>query len=382
LTLRGTYNEAFHAPALYELFTSQFHDTVPVDDPATVLPGDLLGRTPGTPLTPPGTRIKETLGGTPNLRPETAYEWTYGAVVTPGKWWSPLQGLTLQADFYHIDLRNVIIDRDFQNILDINWIGHTGTLSNGAPTGGPFSELIQRDPVTGAVLNVNAVLQNVSRTITEGLDYEASYQLDTSIFGGGGFGTFTLLVTGNYLARFERQATPESPKLDFANRFGGPRLGSIQRNRWYTSAFYDGPGGSWLGGLDAGAIVHYIGQYWDARGLTRKIREWTTLDLIVNYTFNLPASAAQNEVAGHARDGDKNADMKDGKGKNVIPVSTAEYNPCGWHAWLNNTTITFGVNNVFDFSPPFVAGNLENGYDQRAANIRGRTWFVALTKRF
>jgi iron complex outermembrane receptor protein len=382
LTLRGTYNEAFHAPALYELFTSQLHDTALVDDPATVLPGDPLGRTPGTPLTPPGTRIKETLGGTPNLRPETAYEWTYGAVVTPGKWWSPLQDLTLQADFYHIDLRNVIIDRDADTILANNWAGHTGTLPNGAPRGGPFPELIQRDPVTGAVLNINAVLQNVSRTITEGLDYEASYQLDTSIFGRGGFGTFTLIVNGNYLARFVRQPTPESRKLDFANRFGGPRLGSLQRNRWYTSVFYDGPAGSWLGGLDAGVIVHYIGQYWDGRGLTRKIREWTTLDLILNYTFNLPASVAQNEVAGYASDSGKNADIKGGKGKNVIPVSTAEYNPCGWHAWLNNTTITLGVNNVFDFSPPFVAGSFENGYDQRAANIRGRTWYVALTKRF
>src|SRR5438034_7354136 len=353
LTLRGTYNEAFHAPALYELFTSQLHDTVLVDDPATVLPGDPLGRTAGTSLTPPGTSIKETLGGNLNLRPETAYEWTYGAVVTPGKWWSPLQDLTLQADFYHIDLRNVIIDRDANTILGNNWDGHTGTLPNGAPTGGPFSELIQRDPITGAVLNVNAVLQNVSRTITEGLDYEASYQLDTSIFGRGNFGTFTFTFNGNYLDRYVRQATPESRKLDFANRFGGPKLGSLQSNRWYTSVFYD------LGGLDAGVIVHYIGQYWDGRGLTRKIREWTTLDLIVNYTFNLPASAAQNEVAGYARDGGKNAKTKRDKEKNVMSVSTVDYNPCGWRAWLNNTTITLGMNNVFDQDPPFVAGALE-----------------------
>src|SRR5262249_9478223 len=28
---------------------------------------------------------------------------------------------------------------------------------------------------------------------------------------------------------------------------------------------------------------------------------------------------------------------RDGKGKNVLPVSTAEYNRCGWRAWLNNT---------------------------------------------
>ena len=39
-----------------------------------------------------------------------------------------------------------------------------------------------------------------------------------------------------------------------------------------------------------------------------------------------------------------------------MPVSTAEYNPCGWRAWLNNTTISLGMQNVFDEDPPFVAG--------------------------
>ena len=56
-----------------------------------------------------------------------------------------------------------------------------------------------------------------------------------------------------------------------------------------------------------------LGSTEDNSDPTRKIREWTTLDLIVNYTFNLPLSVAQNEVAGYARDGGKNADMKDGK---------------------------------------------------------------------
>jgi outer membrane receptor protein involved in Fe transport len=336
-----------------------------------VLPGDPLGRTPATPLTPPDTGIKGLIGGNPNLKPEVAYEWTYGVVWTPAK---VIRGLTLTADFYHIDLRNAIEDRDANNILFINFDRRTGTLPNGAPTGGLFSDLIQRDPVTGAVLNVNAVLQNANRVITEGLDYEASYQLDTSIFSHGDFGRFAFTFNGNYLARYVRQATPADRKLNFDNRFAGPRLGSLPQNRWYTSVFYD------LGGLDAGATVHFIGQMSDLSD--RKIREWTTLDLIVNYTFNLPASAAQNQVAGYARDGGKNTESKDGKGKNVMPVSTAEYNPCGWRAWLNNTTITLGMNNVFDQDPPFVAGNDESGYDQFTANIRGRTWYVALTKRF
>jgi len=363
LTLRATYNEAYHAPSLAELFTKQAHETVLVPDPAG--------------LTPPNVGIKETIGGNPNLNAEVAYEWTYGLVWTPAKF---IRGLTLSADFYHIDLRNTTFGYDPQELVFFDFFRRTGTLPNGAPTGSGLPDLIQRDPVTGAILNVDTLEQNLSRFWTEGLDYEAFYQLDTSIFGRGNFGTFTFTFNGNYLDRFVWQASSAAQKENLDGNFIGVRRGSFPKNRWYASVFYD------LGGLDTGLIVHYIGQYSDAvftvNGKPRKIREWTTLDFILNYTFNSPAAVAQNEVAGHTRDGGKNANMKDAKGKNVMPVFTADYNPCGWRAWLNNTTITLGVNNVFDFAPPFSAGAFENGYDQRQANIRGRTWYVALTKRF
>ena len=62
------------------------------------------------------------------------------------------------------------------------------------------------------------------------------------------------------------------------------------------------------------------------------MREWITLDLIASYTFNLPPPLAA-QVPGFAKDGGKNVKMKDGKEKNVMPVSTAEYNPCGLE-WL------------------------------------------------
>ena len=176
--------------------------------------------------------------------------------------------------------------------------------------------------------------------------------------------------------------------VSFGGGFLGPPAGgSFTHNRWYASLFYDGPAGSAFGGLDTGFIVHYIGQYWDIKDFTfngqgRKIREWVTLDWMLNYTFNFAASAAQNDVPGYAKDGGKNAKVTEGKDKNVMPVSTAEYSACGWRAWLNGTTITLGVNNVFDLAPPFVAGAAENGYDEQTANIKGRTWYVALTKRF
>jgi hypothetical protein len=263
----------------------------------------------------------------------------------------------------------------------LNFDSRKATLPNGAPQGGVFSELIQRDPITGAILNTNANPQNLARYITEGLDYEAVYQLDSSTFGRGNFGTLTFTFNGNYLARFVTQPNPGEPRVNFTGNILGTRFGSYPRDHWYASVFYD------FGGLDAGTVVHYVGQYSDGvvgGNTNRKIREWTTLDLIVNYTFNLPASAAQNNVAGYVRNGGKNVKTSGDKDKNVIPVSTAEYNACGLHAWLDNTTITLGMNNVFDLDPPFAAGasNFENNYDERQANIRGRVWYLALKKRF
>jgi outer membrane receptor protein involved in Fe transport len=143
-----------------------------------------------------------------------------------------------------------------------------------------------------------------------------------------------------------------------------------------------------MGGFDVGATVHYTGQYHDTVDLVtilgpgrgRLIREWITLDLIASYAFNLPPPGPA-EVPGFAKDGGKNVKM-DGKEKNVLPVSTAEYNPCGWRAWLNGTTITVGLQNVTDEDPPFVAGNFENNYDESLADVRGRFWYVQLKKRF
>ena len=115
--------------------------------------------------------------------------------------------------------------------------------------------------------------------------------------------------------------------------------GSLPHNRAYTSLFYDGPLNTWLAGFDAGATVHYTGQSEDDNvSLTRsskpqeprsgplpwrarKIREVVTLDLIASYTFNLPPAVSAT-VPGLAKDGGKNVQVKDGKEKNVMPVST------------------------------------------------------------
>jgi iron complex outermembrane receptor protein len=368
LTIRATYSEAYHAPTLSDLFRGpSVGAAINVFDP----------RSPAT-----GSVVATNSSGNQNLQPETAYEWTYGAVVTPGKWWSPLQGLTLQADFYHIDLRAVTAVLDPQFLINHEDQFPGQVIREPPPAGEQF----------GPIVLLKLPEQNLGRFIQEGWDYELAYSFESSKLGHRDLGTLTATFNGTYIDRVVLQAVVGGPEKVVVGKFGGGFLGpdaggSFTHNRWYTSLFYDGPARSPLAGFDTGFTLHYIGQYWDAKQVTpdgkdRKIREWTTVDWILNYTFNFPASGAQNEVAGYAKEGGKNAAMRGGKDNNVMPVSTAQYSPCGWRAWLNSTTITLGVNNVFDLPPPFVAGANENGYDEATANIKGRTWYVALRKRF
>jgi outer membrane receptor protein involved in Fe transport len=310
------------------------------------------------------------------------------------KW---LKGLTLSADWWHIDMRSIASLLGAQFIVENNLSG----LVFRAPASTP-GEL-------GPVILVIDPNKNLTGAIFEGLDYEAIYILESAMFGQGDFGKLTATLNGTWLSRAELQIGPDSKRFGIAGEFIPPGFSltsSLPWSRANFSLFYDGPADTWLQGLDVGAIVHFTGQYEDDNiSLTlspkrnmprtggpgnnaasfpfraRKVAAWSTLDLIAAYTFNRPSPAVA-AVPGFTKNGGKNVKMKDGKEKDVMPVSAAEYDPCGWRAWLNNTTVTLGMQNVFDSDPPFVAGAGENGYDESLATIKGRFWYVQLRKRF
>ena len=402
VTLRGSYTEAFHAPTLAELSPAGSQNFPGVVDPFS---------------SQTDIQIEERITGNPRLHPEVAYEWTYGAVYSP-KW---IKGMTVSADWWHIDMRDIVSTLGAQFIIEHNPPPAPPAIQNGP--------LVFRgeSTVPGEPGPVNLVIdpsQNLAGAIFEGLDYEAIYILDSSIFGHGDFGRVTTTVNGTWLSRAELQTMPDTKRFGIAGEFlptAFSLTSSLPRNRANFSIFYDGPADTWAAGLDVGAIVHWTGQYEDdniselgskpqtprtnppgtfnklgedvsglegdgrlnhAPGVgARKVAAWTTLDLILNYTFNLPPPAPA-EVPGFAKDGGKNVKTKDGKEKNVVPVSTAEYGCNNWKWWLNNTTLTLGMQNVFDEDPPFVAGSFENSYDESLATIKGRFWYVGIKKRF
>src|SRR5438093_3986479 len=382
VTLRGSYTEAFHAPTLAEL--------TPASSPNFPIVSD-----PFSPQTEPQT--KERVLGNPALHPEVAYEWTYGIVYSP-KW---IKGLTLSADWWHIDMRDIVSALGSQFIIESNPPPNPGASAVITPSGSVFRSAGDGSSTFGPVTLVIDPSNNLSGAVFEGLDYEAIYILDSSIFGAGDWGRLTTTVNGTWLSRAEFQPEASAKRFGIAGSFLPPGFALTSSLPWHRanfSVFYDGPADTWMQGFDIGAIVHWTGQYEDdnvsLRGSTklqdprsgpfpqraRKVSACTTLDLIASYTFNLPPPAPA-PVPGFAKEGGKNVKME-GKEKNVMPVSTAEYNPCGWRAWLNGVTISGGLQNVTDEDPPFVAGSFENGYDESLATIKGRFWYVGLKKRF
>jgi outer membrane receptor protein involved in Fe transport len=234
LTLRGSYTEAFHAPNLSEISpaSSQLFFS-PLADPFSSQPEGGEERVIN-----------------PNLHPEVAYEWSYGIVYSP-KW---IKGLTLSADWWYIDMRSIASFLGVQFIIENNIPG-----------------LVIRGPTTipgelGPVALVIDPNENLTGAIFEGLDYEAIYILDSSIFGHGDFGWLTFTVNGTWLSRAELQVSPDTKRFRIAGEFlpsGFSLTSSLPWNRANFSLFYDGPADTWMQGLDIGAVVHWIGQYED-----------------------------------------------------------------------------------------------------------------------
>ena len=88
--------------------------------------------------------FRSSISGNPNLKPEVAYEWTYGAVYSP-KW---IKGLTLSTDYWHIDLRSIASLVDEQFIIDFE---------------NSFPGLVIRDPTTGAITQLINPNLNLTR---------------------------------------------------------------------------------------------------------------------------------------------------------------------------------------------------------------------------
>ena len=145
-------------------------------------------------------QVRTVVGGNPNIDPEVANTLTFGGVYQPG--W--LEGLALSVDYYDIKITDAIEQIGNQRIVDDCFDFNA------------FCDQIVRLP-NGQIDVINNVYVNVAESQTRGIDIEASYRRDVSLFGGNE--SVTLRGIASHLLEFSE--TPyNSESVDRAGQAG------------------------------------------------------------------------------------------------------------------------------------------------------------------
>jgi iron complex outermembrane recepter protein len=365
-TIRATYSEGFVAPSLPELFGSPLPGEAVVIDPKFPQLGFLT--------------VLNSVRGNTNLKPENAYTYYVGGVWSPGStdpehsWWGWANGFSAYFNWFQIDQHNVIGTLFPQNIVDLGSSAPPGNFVVRGPNG-----II--DEIVGTYLNLGNQRNDgiefgfnyTSKEYSWGkleLEFDASYIYNVSLRTVQGLnpnGTFFYRV-------FDETGTAEvGPDLKF--------IGSL----FYSKTLF---------GTDTfrtGFTLHYVGSELDfinsanntnptatldAPNYVHLIGNWTTLDWQISYKFGPPTEITpETPKPGYNKEG-----------KKIVGEKAIAPEPEGprwnWRNLLANTTVTFGINNVFDTAPPLSVDNIEANYDFGEANYIQRFFYFSIEKQF
>lgn len=258
LQVRASYSEGFRAPNLTQ----------------TNIPAITVVNTVNDPVTGTSVGVEERRQGNENLDPEESENLTYGIVITP------LEGLTITADYWEIEQDGVVglLNADNAVLLD----------SILRAQGSSFDRLI-RDPLTNEPVVFNDTFQNQEVRKIAGFDFGVIYQMDTNA------GSFDFKFNGAYLSKFDQ--TPGSEQQQIIDAGLGPNgAGTLikqnGRPRWRGTA-------SMLWSTDrwgAGLFVNYIGEVEDTStradgdtaepGKALPLDEFVTVNTHVDYKFS------------------------------------------------------------------------------------------------
>jgi iron complex outermembrane receptor protein len=367
LTFRGSYAEGFIAPTLGELFGTPIQGQQQITDPQ--LNGQMYN-------------VLLLNGGNPNLKPQTSYGYYLEALWTPGSgdensWWHWAKGFSAYIDWYQILIRNEISTPAAQTLV-------------GAPNAFPGTVI---RGANGLIQEVIANFQNVGDTLTDGIDFGASY-----ITKEYNWGKLDFELNGTYIYKFDQRrlegnadGTSNFQVLQAADALGvsGPDF-KLVASLFYSKHIF----GSDI--IRTGITLNYIDSEVDGftnfkgslpavdaglspAGYQHLVGDWTTVDWQISYEFGTPAEVTpESPLPGYGKDGKRLI------GENAISPK-AEGSRWNWRTILANTILTFGINNIADTRPPLSAqgGNVGiDGYDTQSATPIQRYFYVQIEKKF
>ncbi|WP_417320327.1 TonB-dependent receptor domain-containing protein [Emcibacter sp.] len=333
---RGSYNRAIRAPNVLELFLPQTEGLWGGVDPCAGDPTDpdpdnhpvlneaqcaLTGVLPGqygNISVSPASQYNNFSGGNPDLEEEVADTWTAGVVVTP------LDGLTVSADYWYIKIDGII--GTINEELAVTQCGLTGNeflcgLITRAGNGSLW---------LGKVGRVTSTIDNLGFTRQQGIDIAADYSIEAAE------GSIFANLAGTILLEKFTQEVPDLVASEYDCK------GSFS-----TSCI---PSPTWRHTLRIGYDSH---EWWTVTAKWRYFASVKNLDSSVSEInqeigaqsyFDLTASFVANE----------------------------------------NVNITLGVNNIFDKEPPMIGGDFATNANTYAGyyDTLGRYLHASVTATF
>ncbi len=364
LTFKASYSEGFVAPTLGQLFGTPLQFQATINDPLTG-----------------GTyNVIEQNGGNANLQPENSYVYYAEMVWSPGSKnedspWHWLKGFTAYVDWYQIELRNIIGTPLPQTLVGAA-AAFPGAVIRGA---------------NGLVEQVNANYTNLGTDRTDGIEFGANY-----VTKEYNWGKLDLEFNASYIYAFSArrlegnsdQVTASFYVLDLEDSFALPDL-RLTANAFYSKHVFGNDNfrtGFTLNFVDSEhdfiddfkGTLPAVDAGLDPAGYVHPVGSWTTFDWQISYEIGPPAEITpETPKPGY-----------DKEGKRIVGDKAAAPQPQGlskgWRQWLQNTTFTFGINNIADTRPPLSTqgGNFFQGYDTQVANPIQRYFYVEVEKKF
>jgi iron complex outermembrane receptor protein len=328
-TFRGTWAEGFRAPSIGELFGTFSRFDASLVDPCggnVTANCQALGVPQGFEQNNP--QISIITGGNQGLKPETSKSLTLGGIYSPG--WAENTAWSSRMDFdltyYHHKIEDAIQAPDAQTQLD----RCVATLDPG------FCNGITR-AANGSINGFNNTLRNLGKIDTKGYDFGINWLGNET-----GFGTFGARLQTTYTQSYKAVASDTGAEEP---RTVGIEVADSAIPRWRSTLNL-----TWgLGDWSAMWTMRYISSLEESCGSA-------------NGLAICEDSAADKNHLGAVVYNDARVTWK-------LPVSL-------------ESSISLGVNNLFDKDPPICLSCSLNGYDASTYDLPGRFWYAEASVKF
>lgn len=266
IRFRGNFNRAVRAPNVGDLFaplTNGFPGAAdpcaggangswtPATNTASCVAAGVPAAAVGTAGVQGNAQMEALFGGNPNLSAESADTYTVGVIMTP----SMIDGLTLQLDYYNIEIEDAITTIPLQTLLDECHI--VGIASSCAALAGG------RNPATGE-MGANGFLPgltaiNAAVIEAEGVDLRVDYGFSADVIGLPG--DVALTYYGGYTITADTTNSATSPTTVCAGFYGlncgepTPEYKHSMQASWYTGPFTTSLRWRYIGAVEADAAT-------------------------------------------------------------------------------------------------------------------------------